>query len=614
MKQKKEVKRAKTESWEEFGREIEEKFRDNQGNKKEFWTIVKNLRGKYGKQAWCIKNEKGDLITEEGNIVDTWRTYYGKKFRAVQTRPERMRIRNNAEGERADREEVEAISEAEVQEAITKMKLGKSAGRDEISPEMIKYGGTRLENWIRKICQQAWDGEDIPKDWEENIIIPLHKKGKTDECDNYRAISLSSCIQKIYSRIIERRIRLHIEDELQEEQAAYRENRQTQDHIYALRTTIERKIEEGTPLYLAFVDLQAAFDTVPKATLWMAMAAAGIPYQLIEATKRLYARTKGIVRIRGRESKSFDMERGIKQGDSLSPLLFIIVMDQIIKESKGNMLNTKIGHWNMRAVNIQNLVFADDIVLIADTERKLQQAVNRWSNKINEAGMSVNTNKSKIMCINKQDPEGNINIECSGKILEVVNHYEYLGVIISQDGTIEQEIRNRISKATSVYYQINTTLINKRELSKETKLHLYKTIYVPTLTYGAESWPLQDKHKSRITAAEMRYLRRIVGRTRRDRVRNVTTREELETEPLVETIQRKQLRWYGHVVRMREERLPRKIMEARREGKRRRGRPRLTWLDTIKNMVERKGKSIEEAKRLARNRREFLKWTEDPTP
>lgn len=213
-----------------------------------------------------------------------------------------------------------------------------------------------------------------------------------------------------------------------------------------------------------------------------------------------------------------------------------------------------------------------------------------------------------------EEEEENINIRCEGKQLDRIESYEYLGVIISQDGTIEGEIRNRVSKASRVYYQINTTLINKKELSKETKLHLYKSVYLPTLTYGAESWPLQDKHKSKMTAAEMKYLRRVVGRTKRDRVRNTTTREELHLEPLVDTLQKRQLKWYGHVVRMGEERIPRKVFEARREGKRGRGRPRLTWMDTIRREVEKRGKSMAEVKRLARDRIEFRKWIEDPTP
>lgn len=256
-------------------------------------------------------------------------------------------------------------------------------------------GGGRLKKWIQRICQQVYEGENIPKEWEENIIVPIHKKGNTNDCDNYRAICLSSCVQKIYSRIIEKKIRYHVEDELQEEQAAYRKNRQTQDHIYALRTAIEKKIEEGKALYLAFIDLHAAFDTIPRSSLWKAMETVGIPEKLREATRRLYHRTKGIVRIQGQESESFKMERGIKQGDSLSPLLFIIVMNEIIKSSKDNSQNTKLGNWNMRPVNIQNLVFADDIVLIAESKRKLQQAVNNWSNAIRRTGMTINTKKAK---------------------------------------------------------------------------------------------------------------------------------------------------------------------------------------------------------------------------
>lgn len=111
----------------------------------------------------------------------------------------------------------------------------------------------------------------------------------------------------------------------------------------------------------------------------------------------------------------------------------------------------------------------------------------------------------------------------------------------------------------------------------------------------------------------MKYLRRIVGRTKRDRIRNTVTREEVGLEPLIQEVEKRQLKWYGHVVRMTRTREPRRILEARPEGTRGRGRPRVTWEQTLERRVEQRGKNLREVKRLAVNRDSFRKWVEDPT-
>jgi hypothetical protein len=130
-------------------------------------------------------------------------------------------------------------------------------------------------------------------------------------------------------------------------------------------------------------------------------------------------------------------------------------------------------------------------------------------------------------------------------------------------------------------------------------------VYIPTLTYGAESWPLTAKHESRIIATDMKLLRRIVGKTRRDKWRNKRIRETLDLEPILNYIESRSIQWYGHVVRMQDYRKPKQAMEARREKRRGRGRPRRTWEDCVIDVARRKGKTLADLRRLARDRTAF---------
>jgi hypothetical protein len=144
-------------------------------------------------------------------------------------------------------------------------------------------------------------------------------------------------------------------------------------------------------------------------------------------------------------------------------------------------------------------------------------------------------------------------------------------------------------------------------------LHVgHNSVYVPILSYAAESWATTSKTENRITAAEMKILRSSLGNTR-DRCRNATVREQLIQDSLIDGIERRKPRWYGQLVRMAEDRKPRQILEARIKGKRGRGRPRKVWMDDIKEAVGRRGKTIQEVRSMATTRQNFIRWTEDPT-
>lgn len=133
---------------------------------------------------------------------------------------------------------------------------------------------------------------------------------------------------------------------------------------------------------------------------------------------------------------------------------------------------------------------------------------------------------------------------------------------------------------------------------------------VPTILYASESWPIQKKQEDKLIAAEMKHLRRITGKTKFDRIRNVQIREELHQKPINKQLETKQLKWFGHIQRMSEERLVKKVIQARRVEKRRVGRPKKNWVSRIEEVGRERGKTMEEMKIAANNRKEWRKWVE----
>jgi hypothetical protein len=169
-----------------------------------------------------------------------------------------------------------------------------------------------------------------------------------------------------------------------------------------------------------------------------------------------------------------------------------------------------------------------------------------------------------------------------------------------------------LQKANQIYYQLVITAVGNKELKDDVKMRIYKTVFVPTLLYGTESLTVLDKHKNRMQASEMKYLRKVTEKTRRDQIRNTTIRNQLKQELVEVLMEKRTLRCYRHAVRMESERRPELVLEARPEGGRGRGRPRLEWEECVKRLARKRGRKLPEVKRLAQNRKEYRKWLLEP--
>lgn len=220
--------------------------------------------------------------------------------------------------------------------------------------------------------------------------------------------------------------------------------------------------------------------------------------------------------------------------------------------------------------------------------------------------MNINIDKTKVMQIGKKT--SNISIKLDGRVVEQTESYRYLGVNIHMNGKQEEEINKRIESTTKLYYTLNYPFIRKKEISKKTKMVVYSTVFKPILTYGSESWVLNKQMKSKLQALEMKYLRGVTGITRKDRIRNDVVRKELCAEPVLKSIEKQQLRWFGHLARMKEERQTKRVWLARPPQKHPKGRPRKSWDQAVAECLKERGVSWKEGISLAQNKKEWAKF------
>ena len=472
--------------------------------------------------------------------------------------------------------EGEEIGLEEVRRAIKKLKNGKAGGVCGIQAEMVKAGGFTMIRWLKEVFDVAWRSGRTPQEWREAIIIPIHKKGCKAECGNYRGISLLSVVGKVYARILSDRLREETNGVVMDKQGGFRPGRGcVVDQIFNVRQVIEKVIEKDRVAFAAFVDLEKAYDSVSRDKLWLALKEHNVSKQLLSAMQSLYENGWARVRVGERESPQVQVRKGVRQGCPLSPWLFNVFIDKIVSEARKRFQ----GSVRLSTGQVEVLLFADDLVVLAESEEALQNNLQVVNDELEVWGMRANWLKTKVMRIARKPEE--CRIEVNSERVEQIEEMKYLGAMISGNGSMDGEVELRIGMAARMIGAIGSSVLGRKELTKGTKLRVVNAMVLPTLTYGCETWTLQTRHRGRVEAMQMRVMRRIEGVTRLDSIRNVDLRDRLKQEGVLDLVKRRQQRWKQRLEEMDDSRIKKRVYDGEIAGRRPRGRPRKRWTNNF---------------------------------
>jgi len=401
----------------------------------------------------------------------------------------------------------------EVTNAIYKLRNGRSSS-DHIHAELLRYARdpnpelpNAVANYIKTDVAAILNkiflaGQGIPRPWLTAYVTPVFKnKGSKTEPANYRPITVSALLYKLFANVLLSRLQsqLELSGMRAPTQLGFRPNKGTEHAIWLLHHCISlacsprSKGGYGGYLYTCFVDLKAAFDSVSRPELWHHLGSLGIEEgPFLTALKSLYSSTTFSVKVgRSHSDRSFNTSKGVKQGCPLSPLLFGLLMDKLHMRIREDCPDVGVRLLDEDGTMLACIMYADDVVLMAQSEVDLQRLVDALQNFCAEVGLSVNTTKSVVTVFEwdtraAQAPP--VYIRVRNDVLPVMETVKYLGVPFHRTKWLSLASLDMADAASRAVWALWKGVQTRGIVCKDTIIRIYRTQVLPIALYGSGIW------------------------------------------------------------------------------------------------------------------------------
>ncbi|MFN9380495.1 MAG: RNA-directed DNA polymerase [Bacteroidota bacterium] len=487
------------------------------------------------------------------------------------------------------------ISRKEVNQAIDNLKNQRAAGQDGIIGDVLKKGGEEIRKAVYTLCCENWRMEEIPREWMQGLIFPLYKDGDDRDPLNYRGITLLSIVGKVYNRVLGDRLmkfaerkggvleELGIRPGIVEEQGGFRPGRGTIDQLFVLTEILKSRV--GMSTYAAFIDVKKAYDTVWRQGLWKRLWDEGVRGKMWRVVKSMYSTVQSAVLIGDEKTEWFELYTGVRQGCVMSPILFSLFVNGLAREIKAVGKGVQVGRQK-----VQLLLYADDIVLISDTQKDLQSMLDcvteysrKWRFRVNPK-----KGKSEVMRFGKTR-RSQIKWMLGGKEIYETAQYKYLGVEINKGIQFKALKERLLRSARRRMMTVWGMGMRRGEMPVSDCVRVWQTLVRPALEYGAAVWGECVWEEAERIQREM--ARMILKCS--PKMTNEAVLGELGWWTLKGRRDLLRLKYYGKIVRMGEDRLVKQVyVESRKrleEGK------QSKWCADTKAILHWHGGSMDQA-------------------
>ncbi|KAI5724202.1 hypothetical protein M8J76_016946 [Diaphorina citri] len=542
--------------------------------RKEYKEEIKNAKAKKNKQlkeklVYChnnqtlwetinmfrVKKENSNELTKE-----EWTEYLKEIY------PPKLNSNLDLYDARNPRLDTD-ICEGEILSILKKAKNKKSPGCDGITYEFYKNLPPEGLKYLCSTLNKVFDSQNVPEEWAEAQFQMIHKKGVKTEAANYRGIALLNTITKTFTNILQQRLYSWAEDLniIEEGQAGFRQGRSCTDNLFSLYSALcINTRQKKSKVFACFVDFRRCFDSISHSLLWNHLYKIGVSSHIIRTIKSLYDKARVSVKnykeseenaesengTKNRKEEKVKLTIGLMQGDGLSPLLFLLFISDLTEYFKTHgITGIKINNANQ----LIDLKYADDLVLLANSEIELQKMLSIFNDYCNKKELSVNTEKTNVMIFRRKGRiSSNYKFFFNNKELKIVTSYLYLGVLFTPQICFRENSKRAINKAAKASAVTNNLWAKTGVHSWENKMTLYQAIVKSTLLYAAEVWG--SRYQEILEKAQVNYFKTYLFWPRN--TPNYIVRRETGVDKLSTNILEKMLKWWVKILQMPEERYP----------------------------------------------------------
>ena len=505
MKEKgKEYKQFISKVQKDFTRNLHKNLRDlKKQHPREYWKILKNAQGSekkepkvplrifetHFKKLNCKLNEH--LQDPTPTNIDSFNQEINKDFTLEEVNKNIKRLNNN-----------------------------KSEGIDLIKNEYLKNCPQNVVELAVSLFNVILKTGIVPHEWCIGLIIPIYKKkGSAADPNNYRGITLLSCLGKLFTCCVNTRLGCYLNDKgiIGEEQAGFREGYSTYDHIFVLNELINIYLQKKKRLYCCFIDYQKAFDTINRTALWGKILKSEINGNIFNVIFNMYQNAKSCVKEQTLMSGIFACNMGVRQGENLSPLLFSMFLNDfaidLSKKYSGlteiNSLSRILGTNEIEFfINMYVLLYADDTLVFAESPSELQCALNEISVYCKKWDLYVHKTKTKVVIFSRGKVKTKYNFKMGDMDVNTDFEYEYLGVVFNFNGKFKKAITERITPARKAMFGLNAKAVSL-QLPPDIQIDLFDKMILPICLYGSEVWGYTNLDPLEIFYRK--FLKRVLG-------------------------------------------------------------------------------------------------------
>ncbi|MES9879758.1 MAG: reverse transcriptase family protein [Sedimenticola sp.] len=520
-----------------------------------FWRLVNARRNKSCASPGVEMMFDNEITREPSTITEGWGQYFQKLYEPSNEAHYSTNFKSQINNDllvikRRLSSETECefipVTEDEITVTLNAAKLNKAAGMDNICYEHLKHGGKCVEVILCKMFNAMLKYGHAPKTMKRGIIITLFKGGRKPKHDpnNYRAITLGSVVLKLYERVLLNRMEEQLEPRLNQLQGGFRKNYGCLMTSFVLRERINFAKENGSRLYVCFLDVKKAFDCVWHNGLLVKLYQYGIRHYELKAVMDLYDGMMSCVKNRGSVSNWLPVLQGTRQGSVCSPFLYLVFIDELIRRLEASNVG-----FNMNGINISSPTVADDMVLISYSKYGLQKMMDTCFNYSCDWRYEYNASKCAVVVFNERELEfrrSDRTWHLGNDIVIEKTEYVHLGVVCDKYMCDEENVKQCNTKLRSTYLSLNNYGLGSSDLHPITSNKLYNLLAIPKATYGCELWNgLTNTQLLTIERGHRFCIKLMQGlstQTRTDIALGVIGEKSLQTE-----IDRKKLVYFGQL-------------------------------------------------------------------